>query len=85
MTQHAGLESEESFLASFVPTEDGDASAKKPRRSVMPSRPEGIKPRISMQQSSKKPVSASDSSTRSFFENLINGDGSVRFRNADDA
>ena len=82
--QHAGLESEESFLASFV-SEDSDASAKKPRRTVMPSRPEGIKPRISMQQSSKKPVSASDSSTRSFFENLINGDGSVRFRTADDA
>ena len=77
------LESEEEFLASLLPGgERGEPGPRPSRKSVLPTRGEGIKPRISMQQKGRETPgsqpampSGNENTTRSFFENLMNGGG----------
>lgn len=70
--------SEEAFFAGLVEEEP-----KKPRKSIAIPRDTATKQRMSMQPTSSPATSprvpvSSEMSTRSFFENLINGGGSVR-------
>ena len=86
MVEKTKLESEEEFLASLLPGgERGEPGPRSSRKSVLPTRGEGIKPRISMQQKGRETPgsqpampSGNENTTRSFFENLMNGGGTVR-------